>query len=294
MNTADDIILPSTPVSSRLLTAALAASVAVHGVLLTLHFSNQKEITAPNRLLDIILVNAKSVRAPKDAQALAQNNLDGGGNTEDAQRASSPLPPKPWQATGTEVERMQRRVREMENQQQQLLTQTRPTPVAAPKVEARQTQPEPHSTPNGTALADASRTYARLEGEVTKHYNEYNQRPRKKFVSPRTMAWAESLYLENWRIKVERIGNLNYPEAAKGKLYGRVVLYIELLPDGSLLNVEVSRSSGEQILDDAARRIVRQGAPYGTIAASILDGNDILAFTRTMNFTTNDNASVQP
>lgn len=290
--TADEIILPSTPASPRLLTGALALSVLVHGVLLALHFSNQKEITAPAKLLDIVLVNAKSARAPTEAQALAQNNLDGGGNTKEPQRASTPLPPRPIQTSGADLEQSQRRVQELEAQQRQLLSQTKQSQNSISKAESRTVQPTPTPTP-GEAPVDASRTYARLEGEVARHLNEYNQLPRKKMLSPRTLAWAESLYLENWRVKVERIGNLNYPEAARGKLYGRVVLAMELLPDGSLLRVDIGRSSGEPILDEAAKRIVRMGAPYGRIPAAVLDGNDILVFTRTMNFTTNDSASVQ-
>ena len=87
----------------------------IHGLLLSLHFTFPDASKAMrDKALDIILVNAKSAKKPTDAQALAQANLDGGGNTDENRRVKTPLPPTTHQTTGTEIERMQRRVRELE------------------------------------------------------------------------------------------------------------------------------------------------------------------------------------
>lgn len=95
-------------------------------------------------------------------------------------------------------------------------------------------------------------------------------------------------YVEDWRQKIERIGNLNYPDAAKGRLYGSLVLTVVIKANGDLERVEVNRSSGQSLLDDAARRIVRMAAPYAAFPEAIRRDTDILEITRTWTFTNAD------
>lgn len=276
---------------NRSLMLAISISVAVHGLILALHF---KFPDISKRLgseaLEIILVNARSSKAPLKPQAYAQANLDGGGNTEENRRAATPLPATRYQVAGAEVEQVQRRVKELEAQQQLLSTKVKSANiVAGQKSTDGKADPNPR---NGKDDNDLARAMSRLEGEIAKSLEEYNKRPKKKFLSPRTLAYAAAMYLEDWRVKVERIGNLNYPVAARGRFYGAVVLNIELRRDGSLYNVEVARSSGHRILDDAALRIVQLGQPFGPVPPAALEGNDILNFTRTMNFTHDNTPSV--
>jgi protein TonB len=273
----------------RRLWLAIAASMLFHGLLLTLHFTFPEASQAMReKALDIILVNAKSARKPHDAQALAQANLDGGGNTDESRRAKTPLPPTQHQTEGNDVQQMQRRVQELESAQQKLLTQAKSLRhVASEKTQSE--QPAPVPSVSGLDLAESARAMARLEGEIAKTADEYSKKPRKKFVGARTEEYALAAYLDAWKQKIERIGTLNYPEEARGKLYGAVVLFVELrAEDGSLYNAEISKSSGHKVLDQAALRILRMSAPFGPIPAVGLGGATVLSFARTWYFTQGD------
>lgn len=275
------------PVNSRLW-VAIGISVAVHAALLILHFNFPDASRAmQEKALDIILVNAKSSRKPVDAQAQAQANLDGGGNTDENRMVSTPLPPTLQQTTGDEVEQAQRRIKQAEALQQQLLTEVKSKHTTAAN-RSGQEQPEPASV-SGFDLADSAKAMARLEGQVSKDVDEYNKRPRKKFLGARTEEAALAPYLDAWKQKVERVGALNYPEAARGKIYGSVVVTVELnVRDGSIRSAEVTRSSGHKILDEAALRILQRAAPFGPVPRSGLTDETVLVFIRTWQFTQGD------
>jgi protein TonB len=148
------------------------------------------------------------------------------------------------------------------------------------------TAPEPNVS--GADLASSAMAIARLEGQIARQMEEYNQRPRKKFIGARVEEYRFAQYVEDWRQKIERIGNLNYPDAAKGKLYGSLVLTVVIKANGDLERVEVNRSSGQSLLDDAARRIVRMAAPYAAFPEAIRRDTDLLEITRTWTFTNAD------
>ncbi|MFZ2854676.1 MAG: TonB family protein [Rhodocyclaceae bacterium] len=278
-----------TAAPERNLWLALGASLFLHALLLSLHFSFPDASRAfQDKALDIILVNSKSARKPSDAQALAQANLDGGGNTEQKRRATTPLPPSARQQSGADLEQSQRRVQELEVQQQRLITKARSTSSAPPKA-AKEAQAEPTPTLSGRDLAQSARAMARLEAEISRDVDEYNKRPRKKFIGTRADEYRFAQYVEDWRLKVERIGNLNYPEAAKGRLYGNLLLTVSIRSDGGIDKVEINRSSGHKILDDAARRIVAMAGPYAAFPPDIRRDTDILEITRSWSFTSRDN-----
>lgn len=283
---------PAAP-ESRRLWMAIGLSVAVHTLVLTLHFKFPDASRAMrDKALDIILVNAKSAKRPTDPQALAQANLDGGGNTDENRRARTSLPQTRQQAPGNDLEQTQRRVRELEAQQTKLLAQARSEQRLAP-AEGSQEQPQP-SAVSGLDLAESARAMARLEGEIAKSVDEYNKRPRKKNIGARAEEYRFAQYIENWRQKIERIGTLNYPEAARGKMYGSLILTIAINADGSLARApEINRSSGQKVLDDAARRIVQMAAPYAPFPPDIRRDTDILEITRTWHFTQGDQLSAR-
>lgn len=278
---------------NRRLWLAIAISLAAHALLLTLHFSfPDASKSMREKALDIVLVNAKSAKKPTDAQALAQANLDGGGNTDENRRIKTPLPTTNQQASGSEIERMQRRIRELDAAQQKMLSEAKSARAVAA---ARNAAEQPAPTPNvsGLDLAESARAMARLEGEINKNVDEYNKRPRKKFVGARTEEYRFAQYIEDWRQKVERIGTLNYPEAARGKLYGSLVLTASLNHDGSLNRVDINRSSGYKVLDEAAKRIVQMASPFAPFPPDIRRDTDILEITRTWYFTQGDQVTAK-
>lgn len=279
--------------SDQRLWIALGFSLLVHAVLLAVHFKfPEAAANMREKALDIILVNAKSARKPHEAQALAQTNLDGGGNTDENRRASTPLPPTAQQVDGNDIQQMQRRVQELEVAQQKMLAQSRSLRNIASAQTASE-QPAPSPTISGLDLAESARAMARLEGEISKSVEEYNKRPRKKNIGARAEEYRFAQYVEDWRQKIERIGTLNYPDAARGKLYGALVLTVTIAADGHVQHIEINRSSGHKLLDDAARRIVQMASPYAAFPPNIRRDTDVLEITRTWYFTQGDQLSAK-
>ena len=273
---------------SRHFTLALGASLLLHAIVLSIHFRLPDALMrAKDRALDVILVNSKSQRRPVDAQARAQANLDGGGNSDEKRRIKTPLPALQDNRVGDDLTMAQRRVAELEARRQQLLTQTRSS--KAVRTEDRKDDPQPAlPATQGFDLASNALAIARLQGQIDRQTDAYNQRPKKHFFSPRTSAYRFAQYVEDWRQKIERIGNLNYPEAARGKLYGSLIITVEIKADGSVATVEIDRSSGKNILDSAARRIVQLAGPYAPFPPDIRRDTDIVSITRTWSFTSSD------
>ena len=278
--------------SQRVLAVAITVSVVLHALLLAIHFKLPDTMRRmSNQMLEVVLVNSKSRSRPVKPDVLAQANLDGGGNTDDNRRAKTPLPVLPNNVPGADVTQAQRRIQELEAQQRQVLTQAQPKPAASPEPVAAPVAPEPKALLSGADLAARSLAIARLEAQVSRNIDEYNKRPRKSFVGARASEYRFAQYVDDWRQKVERIGNINYPEGARGKMYGSLVLEVSLKPDGEIEAIAVMRSSGHQVLDRAAERIVRMAAPYSRFPPDVRKDTDILVITRTWHFKSGDRLS---
>ena len=272
---------------------AIGASLLVHFILLSVHFAFPDFSRAfTHQALEIILINSKSEQRPSHAQAKAQANLDGGGNTDENRRAKTPLPSTEKQQNGDELEQLQKKVRTLEKQQQSLLTQAKSKDLRPVDKGSKEDSPVA-PIPSGLDLAETARAMARLEGEINKSVEEYNKRPRKKFIGARTEEYRFAQYIEDWRSKIEKIGTLNYPDAARGKLYGSLILTVSINADGSVSRVDINRSSGYKVLDDAARRIIQLGAPYSPFPPGIRQDTDIIEITRTWYFTQGDQLSAK-
>jgi len=273
---------------SRHFTLALAASLLLHALVLSIHFRLPEALMrAKDRALDVILVNSRSQSRPSDAQARAQANLDGGGNTDDNRRIKTPLPALQETRDGDDLVQARKRVADLEARRQQLLTQARSSQSVRPDERKNDPLPTFQQAP-GLDLASNALAITRLQGQIDRQTEAYNQRPKRHFYSPRTSAYRFAQYVEDWRQKIERIGNLNYPEAAKGRLYGSLIITVEIKADGTVAMVEIDRSSGKNILDDAARRIVHLAGPYAPFPPDVRRDTDILSITRTWSFTSSD------
>ncbi len=271
---------------SRVLYTCLAVSLLLHAVLLSIHFRLPEAMRrSANLALDVILVNSKTREQPVKAEALAQANLDGGGNTDQNRRAKTPLPVTKPDNPGRDLANAQRRVQELEAQQQKMLTQARQAPSAVP-VESPRQAPDREAAPaaSGRDLADLSLAAMRLQAQIDKRLEEYQKRPRKQFIGARASEYRFAQYEEDWRMKVERFGTLNYPAEARGKHYGNLRLTVTIRPDGTIESVELDRSSGLKVLDQAAFRIVRMAAPYAAFPPEIRKDTDLLVITRTWFF----------
>lgn len=143
-------------------------------------------------------------------------------------------------------------------------------------------------TPTATELLTNSFKIASLSAEIRRKMEAKAERPRRKFISASTKEYNYAAYMEAWRSKVERVGNLNYPEQARKQgLSGNLVLDVALRNDGTIDEITIRRSSGEKLLDDAAIRIVRLSAPFSPFPQHIKDETDILHIMRTWQFLNN-------
>ena len=146
-------------------------------------------------------------------------------------------------------------------------------------------KPEIPPTPSAMTLMANSFKIASLSAEIRRKLQAKAERPRRKFISASTKEYKYAAYMEAWRSKVERVGNLNYPDAArKQKISGNLILDVALNKDGSINEVTIRRSSGYKILDDAAIRIVELASPYSPFPVKIREETDILHITRTWQF----------
>ena len=239
--------------------------------------------------LQVVLVNSKSAQRPFKADALAQANLDGGGNTDAKAVATTPFPVQSDAEPQPELKARLQQVQEKEQAAARLLTQIKAKPSLSLPAPPTQPQPEAGQSPSASDLMARSLEIARLEAQIDRNHNAYQSRPKRKNVGARTTEYGLSQYVEGWRLKVERVGNLNYPEEARQKkLYGSVRVTVNILADGNLESAEIDRSSGSKILDEAALRVIRMAAPYAPLPDNIRKDTDILGITRTLSFTRSD------
>jgi periplasmic protein TonB len=135
-------------------------------------------------------------------------------------------------------------------------------------------------------LSEKALELQRLEAQISREFDNYQQRPKKRHIGARAAEYRFARYVEDWRQKVEKVGNENYPAAARErKLYGSLVLTVGIKSDGRIESVEIDRASGHKILDAAALKIVERAAPYSPFPQDIRRDTDILYITRTWSFT---------
>ncbi len=273
------------------LTIAFAISLALHGLLLAVHFRLPEKRTSKDQNLEVVLVNVRHATPPQKAEVLAQASVDAGGSTEEPVRPKSPLPPQPAQAQAEAVVEAKPRPQRPVREKKPVITRDKaPAKVAsAPKKVEQPAPPAPTPPPvRGLDLLDSAAAVARLEAEIDRNLQQLAKPPRRKFIGARAQEYRFAQYVEDWRLKIERVGTLNYPEAARGKLYGSLLLSVSIRADGTVAAVGVRRSSGHKLLDEAAVRIVRLAAPFAPFPPDIRKDTDIIEITRTWTFTNRD------
>lgn len=276
---------------SRVLVVSVTVSILLHAVLLSIHFRFPDALRwkSASQPLEVVLVNSKTREKPDRAKALAQANLDGGGNSDARQRATSPLPTTSPKDPGRDLAETRRRQRELEAEQQRLLALTRDAKAAVPR-EAQGRAPTEEPTPqlSGRDMADRSLAMLNLQAQIARQTQAYQERPRKRFIGANAREYRFAQYEEDWRAKIERVGTLNYPAEARGKLYGTLRLTVTIRPDGSVESIELDRSSGLKVLDQAAFRIVQMAGPFAAFPEAIRKDTDLLVITRTWFFAQGD------
>ena len=286
---AAGLTVPPPPASGDILPITLAVSVVLHAVILLItfappHFDGSMFI--PH--LDVVLVNSKSSTKPVKADALAQANLDGGGNTEADRRAKTNLPKLNNAEPAPTVQLASRQVRRLEEEAQRLLQLSQGTHSTADL-----TRPAPE-LPREARLEDPAAEQqrlriAQLEAQIAKEWDEYQKLPRRKFIGARTEGVVYAEYVDQWRQRIEKVGTQYFPEEARRrKLYGSLVMTVHIKADGSVEKIEIDRSSGSHMLDTAARRAVDLAGPFPPFPPAVRKDWDILSISRTFSYTRTD------
>lgn len=264
--------------------ATLVLSLLVHG-LLVLGIGFATEDAAPVMpTLDVILTETTSPLTQAQADFLAQASNQGGGEHEQTHRPrEAQIGQVPQDTTG--VSPMELRAQSPDAQPAPLdrvVASTRgetTLPAEDPTV-----QSDPSTLPRGPEKIERDLEMARLAAEIHMRSERYARRPKRKFVSASTQEYAYAAYLRQWVDRVERVGNLNYPdEARRRQLAGELVISVAIRRDGSVERADIIRSSGTPMLDDAALAIARLAEPYPPLPATG-DEVDVLHVTRTWNF----------
>lgn len=273
--------------------AALLFSLMLHAILILgigFHFAKP----APSLpTLDVTLINTSNARTPAKADFLAQADNAGGGNSDQAHRPGTPFtgPLPVTQAGVAPLEMLPAAPPQQTASGPHLVTTTghADTTVARQRDTRAEPQPQAQVAP---VPVQKRLEMARLAQEVRDEQQAYARRPRRRYVSANTRSIADAAYQVAWVRRIERIGNLNYPDAARRRhLHGNVVLSVTIAADGQVRDVSVYTSSGYRVLDDAAIRIVHLAAPFPPIPREHdAQGHRIteLVITRTWQFLPGD------
>lgn len=277
-------VSPSDRLGLTLFFAAAVHALIILGITFDIEKLFPREIPMS---LEITLVHSSDAEKPDDAELLAQSSQQGGGNVEEKRRPSSPaFNPLPENERG-DAEQSTPMAAPPPQQLREETPLMTATVDADDKVEQPQESPQPPTpeAPTATELLDRSRTIARLSAQIEQRQQAYAQKSREKTITARTQEYRYAAYMDAWRQKVERVGNLNYPdEARRRRLSGHLTLDVAIRPDGSVAGIEILRSSGHKILDDGAIRIVELAAPYNEFSAEMRKDTDLLHIIRVWQF----------
>lgn len=280
----------------------------VHGVLLLALSFNLPDIEPPQHTLDVTLAQYPQKEEPEQADFIAQHNQRGSGSADTAATPSTtemaplastdsrqqaaqhtpvPTPADPSPTRQPNPGQQTERQGEAANSEHTLVAREVPDARRNAPADADQQAAPPASQPSSsTSLMARSLEMASLQAKLDLIREERAKKPRVlRLTSAATRAHKYAGYLDNWRRRVETVGNLNYPEQARRQgLQGTLRLLVALNPDGQVVNIEILASSGYRILDDAAIRIVQLASPFQSFPVEMRKSVDRLEIIRTWKF----------
>ena len=290
MNMNSQTINPVAVTQSDRMSLTFFFALAIHAILILgisfdLMDSNNDVITT----MEVTLVHQRSTEEPEEADYLAQANQLGGGKQQSKSRPSSPfsnpLPiPEEGFAPNSRRAMSPPPIKEAKKQTEIMSVDQSEQRVNKKKL----TEETPVTTKSLTAaqLFERSQQIAKLSAEINKLKEAYQQTPKHTWVhGANAKKYRFASYMDAWRAKIERIGNLNYPAiVTRKKITGSLLLDVAINPDGSIHSARITRSSGYRELDQAALRIVNMAAPFPALTKDILKDTDILHIPRVWRF----------
>ena len=279
--TSDAPILLNTGVTATdRIALTLFLAIAFHAIVILGITFGTRDDSPPDNIpptLDITVVNKRDTTPPEEADYLAESSQDGGGNVAEKVKPTMAVPE---QAPAVR-----------QQQPEAAPTQVVTAEQAAVEVRQEDTQMPDTEQPDVSAAELIERTMemVNLSERLNETMQAYAQRPKQIYVSARTREYKYANYMSEWVSKVERVGNLNYPDAARREgISGKLMMDVALNADGTVRNISILRTSGHKVIDDAAVRIVNLAAPVPPFPPDIGKDADILHITRTWEFSTSN------
>ena len=265
-------------------------AVVLHSlIILGIGFSQQEKKNPPEKLpgLEVTLVQSKTDKKVEQADFLAQATQEGGGNSEEQIRPTSAVDPVIATGQVGEVSQLTPQTvlpKQSDPSRMQIMTTTK----SPDSIESQEDQPDMPTEQMDEATAQlltVNKEIARQSAEIDIMHKAYASRPKKKFLSAKTKEYKWASYEESWRSKIERIGTLNFPDAARrSKLSGDVRATVTIREDGTVKNVKITKNSGHKVLDDAVERIVKMASPYEAFPPELREEYDEVVIVRTWQF----------
>lgn len=265
--------------------ATILHAMLILGVGFGVHFSRNPN---PASMIEVTMVLTKTHQAPLDATHIASENQLASGSRDLTNQPSAPfigtslLETKgiaPVQMSPNETPASENNI-----QQERVLTQDTANSIV--NVEESLQEQEQSQQLKQEVHAAQELELAKLVAEVTQEQQDYAKRPRINYIDTLSAKTAtEASYVREWVEKVERIGNLNYPDEVRRKrLTGALILSVLINHDGEVMRMEIRSSAGKSILDEAAKKIVRIASPFKPFPQEMRDNYDQLMVTRTWLF----------
>lgn len=265
-------------------------AVVLHSlIILGIGFSQPEKKKPPEKLpgLEVTLVQSKTDKKVEQADFLAQATQEGGGNSDEQIRPTAAV--EPLIATGQVGDVSQLTPQTVLPKQSDPSRMQIMTTVKSPdKTASQKDQPDLPTDQMDEATAQlltVNKEIARQSAEIDIMRKAYASRPKKKFLTAKTKEYKWASYEESWRKKIERIGTLNFPDAARrSKLSGDVRAAVTIRKDGTVKDVKITKYSGHKVLDDAVKRIVKMASPYEAFPPELREEYDEVVVVRTWQF----------
>ena len=258
----------------------LMISALVHAAVLVVKFVPDDMLKRWDKeALMVVLVNSEGDTAASQAQALANANLMGGGES-DAGLVKSPLPNMQATQDGDDLSFLQKQVSILEIQQSSLLSALK----GIASIQMTSGASQKINPLEGTDVDSKSTPMMREIAALDKQVQDYNSRPKRKHISPATREAAFAAYYALWSDRTERLGTEFYPESARGK-FAEVMVTVSVRSDGSIEEITLEQSSGNKAIDRGALRLLKRLAPYPRFKGALKQSVDVLDITTKLVFT---------
>ncbi len=263
------------------LLASIFHGILILGITFTLTPSSDIEASPA---LDIILLQTHTPSETEEADYLAQVSQQGGGSSEEQVRRRD-LFSAPTLAQNPGLALQNRQQQQAQQQQEHQLALLHQQKSSYQIQQADRTNANENKQQTEQVEVSKATQAARLAAEISNEIEENSKRNNIKFLNSSTREFTPAKYMRDWIDRVERVGNLNYPDQARRqKLNGTLILDVVINADGELIKTDLRHSSGHQVLDDAAKRIVRLAAPFAAFPEKLRQQADVIHITRSWEF----------